>query len=158
MLSFRFVFMEIFESEKREKCLFYIIFSQKTEHGKKKFPLQKMSKIAISIYDNNLNFLPCKITKLEKTQFCWEPYFCPGRPDRMLAFWNFSRETVILRMLSSTSSESFSVLGWSRCNSWTFSKEQPLSKRNSLHTIYSHLPFYFSIIQPAQMKTKVSIF
>ena len=86
MLRLRFVFMEIFESEKREKCVFYIIFSQKTEHGNKKFPLQKVFKIASSIYDNNLNFLSCKITKLKKTQFCWEPYFCTGRLAMMLAF------------------------------------------------------------------------
>ena len=76
--------MEIFESEKREKYVFYIIFSQKTEHGNKKFPLQKI--IASSIYDNNLNFLSCKVTKLEKTQFRWEPYFCTGRLGMMLAF------------------------------------------------------------------------
>ena len=125
MFSFRFVFMEIFESEKREKCVFYIIFSQKTEHGNKKFPLEKMFRIVSSIYDNNLNCLSGKITKLKKTQFCWEPYFCIGRLDMMLAFWKFSKETVMLRMLSSTNLESFIVLGWSRCNSWTFSKEQP---------------------------------
>ena len=125
MLSFRFVFMEILESEKREKWLFYLMFSQKTEHENKNFLLQKMSRISSSMYDNNLNFSSWKVTKLAKTQSCWEPYFCTGRLGLMLAFWNFSKATVMLRMLSSTSLESFIVLGWSRCNSWTFSKEQP---------------------------------
>ena len=139
MLSFRFVFKEIFESEKREKCLFYIIFSQKTEHGNKKFPLQKI--IASSIYDNNLNFLSCKVTKLEKTQFNWEPGFCTDRPGMMLAFWNFFEVTVMLRMLSSTSSESFIVLGWSWCHSWTFSKEQPGNNGRLVHKNFKKIHF-----------------
>ena len=75
MFSFRFVFMEIFESEKREKCVFYIIFSQKTEHEKKYFLVQKMLTLTSSIYDKIFSFLSCKMTELAKTLFSSEPFF-----------------------------------------------------------------------------------
>ena len=114
----------IWERKTWKMAILYHFFPKNRTRGKM-FLLQKMFRIVSSIYDNNLNCLSCKITKLKKTQFCWEPYFFTGRLGMMLAFWNFSKETVILRMLSSTSLKSFVVLGWSRCNSWTFSKEQP---------------------------------
>ena len=70
------------------------------------------------IYDKNFNFLSCKVTELAVAGFCWKLCFCLGRPDMMLTFLNFFEETVMLRMFSSTSLESFSMLGENGCNSW----------------------------------------
>jgi hypothetical protein len=67
--------MEIFESEKREKYVFYIIFSQKTEHGKKRFRYKKWPKSQVVSMITISTFYLVRLRNWQKLSFAGNPVF-----------------------------------------------------------------------------------